>query len=358
LWSRGAGTAVIARTPARRALSLSFPISQGDALPGPGGATSRVWWSWWARCPSMLRAIGAAVVTRSRQIRRSLRGNRGRSPQAWRCINIRPSRWTSRQLTTVACLITARSPADLHACRLGSRPRHLSSRTGHTGAEATGRGKSRAAALVRPRAAARGRDRCASADVAVGGVPVFHLRARLGSAGSCPAGPASGGGGLGGGVVVDSADERLGYGLERLGAAGCAAEDQRALERRDGQVGESSGAPGGDAQRLEAGNQSRPPPREHAVETGAEFLVAGGQLTHMGGDGAAALVAGGLEGAGEDLGQRADERGGVTGVAGGLVDQLLHLVARHGDGFAGKFGLATGEVEVGRSAGCAAIADH
>ena len=45
---------------------------------------------------------------------------------------------------------------------------------------------------------------------------------------------------LGGGVVADGADERLGCGLERLGAAGGAAEDQCALERRDGQVGEGS----------------------------------------------------------------------------------------------------------------------
>src|SRR5262249_36008791 len=140
-------------------------------------------------------------------------------------------------------------------------------------------------------AATRGRDRCASADVAVGGVPVFHPRARLGSAGSCPAGPASGSGRLGGGVVVDSADECLGCGGDRLGAAGGAAEDQRALERRDGQVGEGRGAAGGEAQRFEAGNQRRSPPREHAVEGGAEFLVAGGQLQHHRGDRAAALVA-------------------------------------------------------------------
>ena len=39
-----------------------------------------------------------------------------------------------------------------------------------------------------------------------------------------PAGPVSGSGGLGGGVV-DVADERLGVGGERLGAAGGAAED-------------------------------------------------------------------------------------------------------------------------------------
>ena len=74
--------------------------------------------------------------------------------------------------------------------------------------------------------------------------------------------------------------------------------------------------------------------------------------------GAAALVARAFEAAGEDLGQRADERPGVIGVAGGLVDQLLDLVARPGDGFAGEFLLAAGEVEVGRSAGRAAFADH
>jgi hypothetical protein len=45
-------------------------------------------------------------------------------------------------------------------------------------------------------------------------------------------------------------------------------------------------------------------------------------------------------------------------VAGGLADHLLDLVARPGDGFAGEFGLAAGEVEVGRSAGRAAFADH
>src|SRR5262249_12647485 len=49
---------------------------------------------------------------------------------------------------------------------------------------------------------------------------------------------------------------------------------------------------------------------------------------------------------------------GVIGVAGGFVDYLLELVARPGGGFAGEFGLAAGEVEVGRSAGCAAVADH
>src|SRR6266496_4728636 len=69
----------------------------------------------------------------------------------------------------------------------------------------------------------------------------------------------SGCGGLGGGVVVDGADERLDGGVERLGAAGGAAEDQRALQRRDGQVGEGRGAVGGDAQRFEAANQRRPP---------------------------------------------------------------------------------------------------
>jgi hypothetical protein len=46
-----------------------------------------------------------------------------------------------------------------------------------------------------------------------------------------PAGLGSGSGRLGGGVVVDGADERLGGGGERLDAAGGAAEDQRALER-------------------------------------------------------------------------------------------------------------------------------
>ena len=45
-------------------------------------------------------------------------------------------------------------------------------------------------------------------------------------------------------------------------------------------------------------------------------------------------------------------------MAGGLVDHLLDLVARPGDGFAGEFLLAAGEVEVGRSAGRAAFADH
>jgi hypothetical protein len=34
-------------------------------------------------------------------------------------------------------------------------------------------------------------------------------------------------------------------------------------------------------------------------------------------------------------------------VAGGLIDHLLHLVTRPGDGFAGEFLLAAGEVEVG-----------
>jgi hypothetical protein len=41
----------------------------------------------------------------------------------------------------------------------------------------------------------------------------------------------SGRGRVGGGVVVDGADERLDGGVERLGATGGAAEDQRALER-------------------------------------------------------------------------------------------------------------------------------
>jgi hypothetical protein len=68
-----------------------------------------------------------------------------------------------------------------------------------------------------------------------------------GSARSYPAGPASGSGRLGGGVVVDGADERLDGGVERLDAAGGAAEDQRALERRDGQVGQDRSAVGGDA---------------------------------------------------------------------------------------------------------------
>src|SRR5262249_13904227 len=129
-------------------------------------------------------------------------------------------------------------------------------------------------------------------------------------------------------------------------------------DRRHGQVGEDRGAAGGDAQRFEAGDQRRPPPREHGVEGGAEFLVAGGQLQDHGGDRAAALVPRALQAAGEDLGQRADQRGGVGGVAGGLGDQLLELVAGPGDGFAGEFGLAAGEVEVGRSAGRAAVADH
>src|SRR3989440_8634757 len=143
-----------------------------------------------------------------------------------------------------------------------------------------------------------------------------------GSARGYPAGPASGSGRRGGGVVVDGADERLGCGLERLGAAGGAAEDRRALERRDGQVGEGRGAVGGDAQRFEAGDQRRPPPGEHAVEVGAGCLVAGGQLEDHGGDGAAALVARAFEAAGEDLGHRPDERGGVIGVAGGVLDPL------------------------------------
>jgi hypothetical protein len=56
--------------------------------------------------------------------------------------------------------------------------------------------------------------------------------------------------------VADRADERVGCGLELLGAAG-AAEDQRALERRDGQVGEGRGAAGGDAQRFEADDERR-----------------------------------------------------------------------------------------------------
>ena len=119
--------------------------------------------------------------------------------------------------------------------------------------------------------------------------------------------------------MADGADERLDGGVERFDAAGGAAEDQRALERRDGQVGEDRGAVGGDAQRFEAGNQRRPPPREHAVEVGAELLVAGGQLEDHGGDRAAALVAGAFEAAGEELGQRADQRPGVLGVAGGLA---------------------------------------
>src|SRR5689334_8508380 len=97
-----------------------------------------------------------------------------------------------------------------------------------------------------------------------------------GSARSCPAGPASGSGRLGGGVVVDGADERLDWGGERLGAAGGAAKEQGALERRDDQVGEGRGAVGGDAQRFEAADQRRPPPHEYPVELGAELLVAGG----------------------------------------------------------------------------------
>src|SRR5262245_20660867 len=172
-----------------------------------------------------------------------------------------------------------------------------------------------------------------------------YPRARLSLPVATRRAPASGGGRLGGGGVVDGAEERLDCGVERLDAAGGAAEDQRALERRDGQVGEDRGAPGGDAQPFEAVNQRCPPPREYALEVGAEFLVAGGQLEDHGGDRAAALVARALEAAGDDLGQRADERPGVIGVARGLVDHLLHLVARPGDGFAGEFGLAAGEVD-------------
>jgi NAD(P)-dependent dehydrogenase (short-subunit alcohol dehydrogenase family) len=44
-------------------------------------------------------------------------------------------------------------------------------------------------------------------------------------------------------------------------------------------------------------------------------------------------------------------------VARGFADHLLELVARLGDSFAGEFMLAAGEVEVGRSAGRAAVAD-
>jgi hypothetical protein len=44
-------------------------------------------------------------------------------------------------------------------------------------------------------------------------------------------------------------------------------------------------------------------------------------------------------------------------MVGKAADHLLDLVARPGDGFAGKFLLAAGEVEVGRSAGRAAFAD-
>jgi len=58
--------------------------------------------------------------------------------------------------------------------------------------------------------------------------------------------------------VIDGADERLDCGVERLGAAGGAAEDQRALECGDGQVGEACGAVGGDAQRFEVGNPAPP----------------------------------------------------------------------------------------------------
>jgi len=61
--------------------------------------------------------------------------------------------------------------------------------------------------------------------------------------------------------VVDGADECLGCCVERLGAAGGAAEGLDAA--------------GGDAERFEAGNDRRPPPGEHIVEVGAEFLVAG-----------------------------------------------------------------------------------
>ena len=89
-------------------------------------------------------------------------------------------------------------------------------------------------------------------------------------------GPASGSGRLGGSLVVDGADERLDRGCERLGAAGGAAEEQGALQRRDDQVGEGRGAVGGEAQRFEAADQRRPPPCEYAVELGAELLVAGG----------------------------------------------------------------------------------
>ena len=88
-------------------------------------------------------------------------------------------------------------------------------------------------------------------------------------------GPASRRGRLGGGVVVDGVDERLDWGLERFDAAAGAAEEQGTLKRRDGQVGEDRGAAGGDAQWFEAGNERRPPPREHSVEVGAEFLAAG-----------------------------------------------------------------------------------
>ena len=79
-----------------------------------------------------------------------------------------------------------------------------------------------------------------SADGQVGtGTP--HAGARL-ALPVATLGPASGSGRLRGCVVADGADERLGGGLERLGAAGGAAEDQRALQRRDGQVGEDPGA--------------------------------------------------------------------------------------------------------------------
>jgi hypothetical protein len=58
-------------TAGRRAFFLTFSITQRDAPPDAAAATSPVWWPWWARYPSMLQAIGAAVVTRSRQTRRA-----------------------------------------------------------------------------------------------------------------------------------------------------------------------------------------------------------------------------------------------------------------------------------------------
>ena len=61
-----------------RAFFLTFSITRRDAPPDPTGATSPVWWSLVSKAPVDVAAIGAAVVTRSRQTRRSIRGRRVR----------------------------------------------------------------------------------------------------------------------------------------------------------------------------------------------------------------------------------------------------------------------------------------
>jgi hypothetical protein len=62
------------RSAGRCAFFLTFSITQRDAPPDAAAATPPSLVALVGEVPSMLRAIGAAVVTRSRQTRRALCG--------------------------------------------------------------------------------------------------------------------------------------------------------------------------------------------------------------------------------------------------------------------------------------------